>query len=1125
MIGQTLGHYKIVAKIGAGGMGEVYRAHDKQLERDVALKVLPAGTIADEAARKQFRKEALALAKLNHPNIETVHEFSSQDGMDFLVMELIQGHSLSQKLQEGPLLEREIVRLGIQFADGLAAAHKQSVVHRDLKPGNLMVTPEGRLKILDFGLARLTQVSADPDITRSITQETGTISGTVPYMAPEQLRGEQVDARADLYAAGAVLYEMATGKRAFSERQPLRLYDSILHEVPPSPRAKNPRISPGLEALIQRAMEKEPASRYQTAREMLAVLEGLSVGKSPSLASKGPYWSLAATGGGILLIVLLLGLAFGLDLGGLRDRLLGRGSAEHRVLVSPSSSIQARPSVAVLTFKNVSGRPDEAWLSTALSEMLTTELAAGEQLRTVPGENVAQMKINLSLPDADGYGQDTLQKIHKNLNADKVVVGSYFPLGERQIRLDLRLQDAVRGETLAAVSEKGSEDQMDDLVRRAGVELRSKLGVGTVSEAAAAAAKATLPSNSEATRLYSEGLAKLRSFDNVAARDLLQKALSVAPNFALAHSALARAWKELGYDQEAQDEAKKAFDLSAALGRENRLQVEGQYRETTGDWDKAIDTYRSLFTFFPDNVEYGILLVKAQTSGGKGKDAIATANSLRSLPPPSGQDVRIDLVAAEAARSVGDIKQMQSLALSAADRARANEAKLLLARALLLVGSADENLGQTKEATVAEQESAAIYERAGDRNGVAYTIEVQANVLADQGDLGNAIANYKKELAIAREVGNKRAESSALNNLELVLQQQGDLTGVRQMYEQALSVFREIGDRKDSAMTLLNMGQLVQDEGDLAQARKTYEQALSISREVNDKRGEGNGLTNLGTVLDAQGKLVSAKSALDQAIALDLQSGNKTGSADKLVGVGDVLQHLGQLAAAEKTYNDALQVAKDTSDTSNAAWAYVGLGSVALQRADFQTAQSCYQQALAIRNQIGEKQNVEVTRTSMAALAIEEGHAEQVADLRSVRNNLLKENRTPDALSATSLIIKSFLAQGKVEEAQRELEAANSLVLKNQNAALHLELAIDKAVLRMASGNPTAAISVLNEVLSESKRVGFLRYEFEARLALGEVAFKLGRSAQARSDLRTLQVDATNKEFLLIARKAAAVNN
>ncbi len=237
MIGRTLSHYSIVEKIGAGGMGEVYRAHDERLERDVALKVLPTGTLADEAARKRFRKEALALSKLNHPNIATVFDFDTQDGVDFLVMELVEGVTLSDKLAAGALSEREITRLGAQLAEGLTAAHEQRVVHRDLKPANLRVTPDRRLKILDFGLAKLLrpEVASATATTESFTETQG-VAGTLPYMAPEQLRGEQVDARTDIHALGAVLYEMATGQRAFPETQTGRLMDASCtrHPSPPA---------------------------------------------------------------------------------------------------------------------------------------------------------------------------------------------------------------------------------------------------------------------------------------------------------------------------------------------------------------------------------------------------------------------------------------------------------------------------------------------------------------------------------------------------------------------------------------------------------------------------------------------------------------------------------------------------------------------------------------------------------------------------------------------------------------------------------------------------------------------------------------------------------------------------
>jgi eukaryotic-like serine/threonine-protein kinase len=655
MIGQVLGHYRIIEKIGAGGMGEVYRAHDDQLDRDVALKVLPAGALSDEAARKQFRQEALALAKLNHPNVETAHEFNSQDGVDFLAMELILGSSLKEKLKEGPLPESQIILLGSQLAEGLAAAHEQHIVHRDLKPSNLMITPDGRLKILDFGLARLFQSAQNVDVTVTAATTTGVMSGTVPYMSPEQLQGFPVDARSDIYAAGVVLYEMAAGHRPFPLLQRVELMAAILHQLPDRPASGNRRLSPALESVVMKALEKEPWHRYQSARELLVALQAVSTGSPARIhPNRFPLFATAGAAGALLLVI---GLALGLNFGGLGDRLLRRGSAPGRMVIP--SPIKSRRSVAVLGFKNVSDRQDEAWLSTALAEMLTTELAAGEKLRAIPGENVARMKINLSLPETDSFGQDTLERIRKNLNADEIVLGSYVPLGGGQIRVDLRLQDTRAGEILAAASVKGNEDQVDDLVSRAGTILREKLGVGEVSPAQALAVRATLPQNRDAARFYSEGLQSLHRFDYLRARDLFEKAVELEPQYALAHSELAVAWKGLGYDARAKDEAKKAFDLSAGFSREDRLWIEGQYCEFTNDRTKAVETYRTLYEFFPDNLDYGLRFVSSQTTAGKGKDALATLDTLRKLPSASTESARIDLADAVASASLGDYKRQE----------------------------------------------------------------------------------------------------------------------------------------------------------------------------------------------------------------------------------------------------------------------------------------------------------------------------------------------------------------------------------------------------------------------------------------------------------------------------------
>ncbi len=252
--GRMLGHFRLIEEIGAGGMGIVYRARDTRLERDVAVKVLNLKTLSSDSARKRFRHEALILSRLNHPNIESVYDFHSEQGIDYLVMEYVPGVSLNERLEKGPLPERELLEVGIQLARGLAAAHAQRIIHRDLKPGNLKLTPDNVLKILDFGLAQLCTLPEDETVAETVAVQSPA-AGTPAYLSPEQLDGREPDTRSDIYSAGAVLYELATRSRPFPYKGQL-LADAILHSLPPAPRLKNKDISPDMEAVILKCFEK-----------------------------------------------------------------------------------------------------------------------------------------------------------------------------------------------------------------------------------------------------------------------------------------------------------------------------------------------------------------------------------------------------------------------------------------------------------------------------------------------------------------------------------------------------------------------------------------------------------------------------------------------------------------------------------------------------------------------------------------------------------------------------------------------------------------------------------------------------------------------------------------------------
>jgi serine/threonine-protein kinase len=417
MIGQALSHYRIVEKIGAGGMGEVYKAHDERLDRHVAIKVLPSGTLADEHARKRFRKEALALSKLNHPNIATVHDFDTQDDVDFIVMEYVEGGSLADRVKTGPLPEMEISDLGVQIADALEEAHERGIVHRDLKPGNIAVTPKGRVKVLDFGLAKMLRPVSEEATTAAMTEELA-VGGTLPYMSPEELRGERADHRTDLYSFGVVLYEMATGRRPFEEKQSTALTAAIVQKPPEPPWTYNRRISPGLVNIIIKALDKDPEHRYQTARDMRVDLERLTAPVSVTAPlrkrSRAVSWPRATVG-----VAAVLAILFALNVGGLWDRLIGE------------PDFPPIESLAVLPLENLSGDPEQEYFADGMTEALISDLAKIGALKVISRTSAMRYK------DSDRR----LPEIAAELNVDGIVEGTVLRAGDR-IRITAQLIDA-----------------------------------------------------------------------------------------------------------------------------------------------------------------------------------------------------------------------------------------------------------------------------------------------------------------------------------------------------------------------------------------------------------------------------------------------------------------------------------------------------------------------------------------------------------------------------------------------------------------------------------------------------------------------------------------------------------
>ncbi len=550
MIGTTLGHYRVLEKIGAGGMGVVYRAHDEQLDRDVALKVLPPGTLSDEASRKRIRKEALALSKLNHPNIATVHDFGTQEGVDYVVMEYIVGRTLEYQLLGKSLPESEVIRLGMQIASALEEAGERGIVHRDLKPGNLMVTAKGQLKILDFGLARPLHTEAG-DLTLSFT-DLHSATGTMPYMSPE--------------------HEMATGQRAFSETQYPRLVDAILNRAPRLPSELNPEISPGLENIILRALEKEPARRYQSARELLIAQEQLQVSSRSVPGTPRPRIPRRSRDPSkkLLLAAVLLALLLASWLG-------WRSWVAH-------TSTRQHPLVLIGEFENRTG---EAVFDQTLQELIATALEQSHFVSILPRSRVQDALVRMERLPKTPIDETIGREICQREGLQALVLGSISRLGDRYVLL--ARAESPSGQNLASVQDvaPGAGQvlaQLDGIVQR----LRTGLGesLASVKESSAPLAQVT-SSSLEAVRYFTLGKERLHAGDPRGAVSLMERAIQVDPSFAMAHEYLGVAYQNMSELDRSEEELRVAAQLSNRVTETERLKILGDYNLIIYNFDEA----------------------------------------------------------------------------------------------------------------------------------------------------------------------------------------------------------------------------------------------------------------------------------------------------------------------------------------------------------------------------------------------------------------------------------------------------------------------------------------------------------------------------------------------------------
>ncbi len=874
--------YEIIELIGEGGMGRVYKARDLELDREIALKIIRGESSGDPSVLKRFKQELLLARRITHKNVVRIYDLGEARGIKFFTMELIDGESLKDVIRkEGSIPVEKVLSMLPPMLSALGEAHEQDVIHRDLKPQNIMVSRDGMPHIMDFGIARASDTST--------MTTTGSVLGTPDYMSPEQVSGESIDAQSDLFSFGVILYEMLTGAVPYDADTPVAKVMMRLTQKPRPPRELNPAIPKYMEKIVLKCLDTDRELRYKNAAEVLDDLEREQVDSSLTLKVwRGLVRRKAGLAAAAALTLVVSGTTY-----------LSRGTQATEPAVGLAGEEEPVTTLAVLPFTNATGSGELEWMRNGLPEMVITDLSQSRYVRPVPGERVFKVLRELGVEGQTRFDEAVLSSVADLAPAQAVLYGQFVASGE-QFRMDLTLRQGNSG-VPTPIKVEGETSRVFALVDQITQKVKEQLDLspeqlkGDIDRPIAEVSTASL----DALRIYQSGLEETRAGANQEAIPLFIEAIAADPNFAMAHAKLAEAYIKGGRYEDAQSAVARADELaeSTALPLSERYQIHAIKALASNDFATAVESYRELAKLYPDDPDIQFSLASALEDLGEFSEAMQVYHRVTQLAPEFGAALlglgRAQLASGLAREAIALLKQ-------ALDTGQYIDDLEALGKVHSTIGTAHRDLGELEQATEHFMISMDLHRKTGDRAAEAGTLLDIAAVYEFEGKIEEALKAENEALVISREMGDRELESVALNSIGLTYKEAGSLDEALKALRASLRIEREHQDVTNLAINLDYIAEIYRVRGQYDDAMVYLEQAKTLLVRSGDKREKAANLTEIGIVRKALGQHRKAIDALLTALPIYQEIGQS-------LGVGLVQVELAEAYEVQGRYSDAYQ--------------------------------------------------------------------------------------------------------------------------------------------------------------------------------------------------------------------------